>query len=180
MTQILFSESELKSVVVDLAAAIAADFAGRKLLLLGLLKGCQPFLADLCRELSRYQLSLAIEYLQVNSYIGTASSGQVTIRQALPVSLWQGCDVIVVDDIFDTGQTLKSVVAHLREKGAEKIKTCVLLRKEGSSRVVMEPDYCGAIIPDAFIVGYGLDYNEQYRELPYIKVLGEDEQNEQN
>ena len=180
MTQILFSESELKSVVVDLAAAIAADFAGRKLLLLGLLKGCQPFLADLCRELSRYQLSLAIEYLQVNSYIGTASSGQVAIRQALPDSLWQGCDVIVVDDIFDTGQTLKSVVAHLREKGAEKIKTCVLLRKEGSSRVVMEPDYCGAIIPDAFIVGYGLDYNEQYRELPYIKVLGEDEQNEQN
>ncbi len=177
MTQTLYTESELKSVVATLAAAIATDSSGRKLLLLGLLKGCQPFLADLCRELSRYQLSLAVEYLQVSSYVGTASSGQVTINHGLPDSLWRGCDVIVVDDIFDTGLTLKSVVAHLREKGAEKVKTCVLLRKEGSSRVVMEPDYCGAVIPDAFIVGYGLDYNEQYRELPYIKILAEDEQN---
>ena len=177
MTQTLYSESELKSVVADLAAAIAADCAGRKLLLLGLLKGCQPFLADLCRELSRYQLSLVVEYLQVSSYVDTASSGQVTISQALPDLLWQGRDVIVVDDIFDTGLTLESVVAHLREKGAEKVKTCVLLRKEGSSRGVMEPDYCGAVIPDAFVVGYGLDYNEQYRELPYIKVFDEEKQN---
>ena len=176
MTQTLYTENELKSMVAGLAAAIAADFCGRKLLLLGLLKGCQPFLADLCRDLSRYQLSLAVEYLQVSSYIGTSSSGQVTISQALPDVFRQGCDVIVVDDIFDTGLTLKSVVALLREKGAEKVKTCVLLRKEGSSRVVMEPDYCGAVIPDAFIVGYGLDYNEQYRELPYIKILAEDEQ----
>ena len=169
-------DRELKSMVAGLAAAIAADFCGRKLLLLGLLKGCQPFLADLCRDLSRYQLSLVVEYLQVSSYIGTSSSGQVTISQALPDVFRPGCDVIVVDDIFDTGLTLKSVVALLREKGAEKVKTCVLLRKEGSSRVVMEPDYCGAVIPDAFIVGYGLDYNEQYRELPYIKILAEDEQ----
>ncbi|MEA3333974.1 MAG: phosphoribosyltransferase family protein [Pseudomonadota bacterium] len=176
MTQTLYSESDLKKVVAELAAAIAADSSGRKLLLLGLLKGCQPFLADLCRELSRHQLVLAVEYLQVSSYVGTASSGQVTINQALPDSLWPGCDVIVVDDIFDTGLTLKSVVAHLCEKGATKVRTCVLLRKEGCSRVLMEPDYCGAVIPDAFIVGYGLDYNEQYRELPYIKVLDEEEQ----
>lgn len=177
MTQILYSESELKKVVVELAAAIAADSCGRKLLLLGLLKGCQPFLADLCRELSRHQLVLAVEYLHVSSYVGTASSGQVTISQSLPDSLWPGCDVIVVDDIFDTGLTLKKVVTHLCEKGAKKVRTCVLLRKEGCSQVVMEPDYCGAVIPDAFIVGYGLDYNEQYRELPYIKVLSQEEQN---
>lgn len=176
MTQILYSESDLKKMVAELATAMATDFSGRKLLLLGLLKGCQPFLADLCRELSRHQLVLAVEYLQVNSYVGTASSGQVKINQTLPDSLWPGCDVVVVDDIFDTGLTLKRVVAHLYEKGAENVKTCVLLRKQGSSRVVMEPDYWGAIIPDVFIVGYGLDYNEQYRELPYIKILGEDEQ----
>ena len=176
MSRTLYSESELKNVVAGLAAAIAADSSSRKLLLLGLLKGCQPFLADLCRELSRYQLSLAVEYLQVSSYVGTTSSGQVTISQIMPDVLEQDCEVVVVDDIFDTGLTLQSVVAHLREKGAEKIKTCVLLRKEGSSRVEMEPDYCGGVIPDAFIVGYGLDYNEQYRELPYIKILGEDEQ----
>ncbi|MCD6293283.1 MAG: hypoxanthine phosphoribosyltransferase, partial [Deltaproteobacteria bacterium] len=174
MTQILYSENELKKVVAELATAIAADFSGDKLLLLGLLKGCQPFLADLSRELSRHQLVLAIEYLQVSSYIGTASSGQVTISQDLPDALWPGCEVIVIDDIFDTGLTLKSVVAHLYAKGAEKVKTCVLLRKEGCSRVAMEPDYCGAVIPDAFIVGYGLDYNEQYRELPYIKFFSEE------
>ncbi len=173
MSQTLYSENDLKKVVAELAAAIAADSCGRKLLLLGLLKGCQPFLADLCRELSRHQLVLTVEYLQVSSYVGTASSGQVTISQVLPDSLWSGCDVIVVDDIFDTGLTLKSVVAHLCEKGAEKVRTCVLLRKEGCSRVVMEPDYCGLVIPDAFIVGYGLDYNEQYRELPYIRLLDE-------
>jgi hypoxanthine phosphoribosyltransferase len=177
MTQILYTESQLKSVVAELAVAIAADASGRKLLLLGLLKGCQPFLADLCRELSRHQLSLAVDYLQVSSYVGTVSSGQVMISGALPDRLCQGCDVLVVDDIFDTGLTLKRVVGHLREKGAESVKTCVLLRKKGSSRVVMEPDYCGAVIPDAFIVGYGLDYNEKYRELPYIKILGADEQN---
>ncbi|MEA1921620.1 MAG: phosphoribosyltransferase family protein [Pseudomonadota bacterium] len=173
MTQTLYSESDLKKVVAELAAAIAADSCGRKLLLLGLLKGCQPFLADLCRELSRHQLVLTVEYLQVSSYVGTASSGQVTISRLLPDSLWSGCDVIVVDDIFDTGLTLKRVVAHLCEKGAEKVRTCVLLRKEGCSRVEMEPDYCGAVIPDAFIVGYGLDFNEQYRELPYIRLLDE-------
>ncbi len=168
MTQTLYTESELKSVVANLASAIAADSSGRKLLLLGLLKGCQPFLADLCRELSRYELLLTVDYIQASSYVGTASSGQVTISSGLPDSLCQGCDVIVVDDIFDTGLTLKSVVAHLHEKGAENVKTCVLLRKKGSSRVVMEPDYCGAEIPDAFIVGYGLDYNEKYR----TKLIG--------
>ncbi|MBN2808848.1 MAG: hypoxanthine phosphoribosyltransferase [Deltaproteobacteria bacterium] len=176
MKQTLYTESEIKGVVAELAAAIAADFAGRKLLLLGLLKGCQPFLADLCRELSRYSLSLAVEYLQVSSYCGTASSGKVTFDCGLPEGLGQGCEVIVVDDIFDTGLTLQSVVSRLYENGAAKVKTCVLLRKEASHRVVLEPDYCGAVIPDVFIVGYGLDYNEQYRELPYIRALAADEQ----
>ncbi|MCK5679196.1 hypoxanthine phosphoribosyltransferase [bacterium] len=177
MSGVLFSESDLKCVVADLAAAIAKDFAGQKILLLGLLKGCQPFLADLCRQLSCYQLSVAVDYLQVNSYIGTASSGKVTIQSlSADDSFCLQRNVIVVDDIFDTGLTLKEVMSWLREKGASSVKSCVLLRKSGCSREELSPDYCGMAIPDAFVVGYGLDYNEQYRELPYIKILSQDEQ----
>jgi len=177
MSEVLYSANELEKVVADLAKAIAADFPDRQLLLLGLLKGCQPFLADLSRQLSRYQLDLAIDYLQVSSYIGTASCGRVTIKPVtVDESFCRQRHVLVVDDIFDTGLTLKEVMVWLKEKGAASVKSCVLLRKSGCSDEVLTPDYWGAIIPDAFVVGYGLDYNEQYRELPYIKILGADEQ----
>ena len=172
MSQILYREEDLRRIIAELAAAIAAESSGRKLLLLGLLKGCQPFLGDLCRALSAYQLPLAIDYLRISSYVGTASSGLVKIGDLVPADSWQDYDVIVVDDIFDTGLTLVEVVRHLRDRGAANVKTCVLLCKEGCSRVALKPDYCGAVVPNAFIVGYGLDYNEQYRELPYIRVLG--------
>ncbi len=176
MSEVLYSARELEKVVADLAAEIAADFAGQPLLLLGLLKGCHPFLADLSRHLSRYQVELSVDYLQAKSYIGKASSGRVTISPLNPDdSFCRRRHVIVVDDIFDSGLTMKEVMAWLKERGAASVKSCVLLRKTGCSRVVMEPDYQGSVIPDAFVVGYGLDYNEQYRELPYIKILGKNE-----
>jgi len=176
MSEVLYNADELEKVVADLAAAVAADYAGRPLLLLGLLKGCQPFLADLCRQLSRYKLELALDYLQVSSYVGTESCGRVTIKPlAAADSFFRQRHVLVVDDIFDSGLTLKEVMAWLKKKGAASVKSCVLLRKSGCSDVVLTPDYCGTVIPDAFVVGYGLDYNEQYRELPYIKILGADE-----
>lgn len=172
MERILLSQEQLEEIVAELAAEIAGDFAGAALLqLLGLLKGCQPFLADLSRALSRHNLPLAVDYLKARSYVGTASSGEVEITPLGAVADLALNDVIVVDDIFDTGLTLKQVVAHLKGLGAKRVKTCVLLRKEGCSRVAIEPDYVGAVIPNAFVVGYGLDYNEQYRELPFIKVL---------
>jgi len=172
MSGVLYSENDLKKVVTELAAAIAADFTGRSVLLLGLLKGCQPFLADLCRELSCHQVDIAVDYLQVSSYIGTASSGRVEIKQiAADDSFCRQRNVIVVDDIFDTGLTLQKVVAWLLENGAAQVKSCVLLSKSGCNQTDMAPDYCGVEIPAAFVVGYGLDYNEKYRELPYIKIL---------
>ena len=175
MSEVLYSTAALEKVVADLAAAVADDYSGRPLLLLGLLKGCQPFLADLCRQLSRYRLELALDYLQVSSYVGTSSCGRVTIKPlATGDAFCRERHVLVVDDIFDTGLTLKEVMAWLKEKGAASVKSCVLLRKSGCSNVVLTPDYCGAVIPDAFVVGYGLDYNEQYRELPYIKILSTD------
>ncbi len=176
MVEVLYSESDLKKVVAELAVAIAADFTGRSVLLLGLLKGCQPFLADLCRELSCYQVDIAVDYLQVSSYIGTASSGRIEIKQiAADDSFCRQRNVIVVDDIFDTGLTLEKVVAWVSENGAAQVKSCVLLSKSGCNRTEMTPDYCGVEIPAAFVVGYGLDYNEKYRELPYIKILAENE-----
>ncbi len=172
MERILLSQEQLDEIVADLAGEIAADFAGAApLQLLGLLKGCQPFLADLSRALSRYSLPLAVDYLKARSYVGTASSGRVEITALTAVADLALGDVVVIDDIFDTGLTLKQVVSHLKEQGAGRVKTCVLLRKEGCSRVAIEPDYVGAVIPNEFVVGYGLDYNEQYRELPFIKVL---------
>ena len=122
MSGVLYSENDLKKVVTELAAAIAADFTGRSVLLLGLLKGCQPFLADLCRELSCHQVDIAVDYLQVSSYIGTASSGRVEIKQiAADDSFCRQRNVIVVDDIFDTGLTLQKVVAWLFENGAAQV-----------------------------------------------------------
>lgn len=177
MSEVIYSESDLKNVVAQVAAAIAADFTDRQVLLLGLLKGCQPFLADLCRQLSYYRVGLAVDYLQVSSYVGSASSGKVTIKQiAADDSLCQHRNVIVVDDIFDTGLTLKKVMAWVREQGSAEVKSCVLLSKSGCNKTTITPDYCGVEIPDAFVVGYGLDYNEQYRELPYIKILSDNEQ----
>lgn len=168
---ILFSEADLQQIVKQLAAAIAGAASERPLLLLGLLKGCQPFLGDLCRALSAYDLQLAIDYLAVSSYIGRSSSGEVTISDRLPEIDWPAWDVIVVDDVFDTGLTLSAVVSHLQARGAGRVRTCVLLQKPGCARVGLTPDYCGADIGDYFVVGYGLDYNERFRELPYIKVL---------
>ena len=176
MSEVLYSEADLKKVVTELAAAIAADFTGQSVLLLGLLKGCQPFMADLCRQLSFYRLNVAVDYLQVSSYVGSASSGKVMIKQ-LSVDesfCWQR-NVIVIDDIFDTGLTLQTVMVWLQAKGAAQVKSCVLLSKSGCNQTEMVPDYCGVEIPAAFVVGYGLDYNEKYRELPYIKILAESE-----
>ena len=174
MSEVLYSAGELENVVADLAAAIAADYVGQKVLLLGLLKGCQPFLADLCRQLSNYPLTLAVDYIQAKSYVGSTSCGKVAIKQlAADDSFCLQRHVIVVDDIYDTGLTLKEVMGWLKEKGAASVKACVLLHKSGCSREAVKPDYCGISIPNAFVVGYGLDYNEQYRELPYIKILSE-------
>jgi len=172
MTQILMNPEKISTIVRELATEIANDFdATHPLQLLGLLKGCQPFLADLSRALSRHGLLLAVDYLRTSSYVGTRSSGRVEITALTPLSELNLENVLLVDDIFDTGLTLKEVTAHLLEQGATRVKSCVLLRKEGCNRVAFEPDYVGAVIPDAFVVGYGLDCDERYRELPDIRIL---------
>lgn len=169
---ILLSEDDLAGIVENMAGKIAADFSGRRLQLLGLLKGCQPFMADLSRELSRLHLPLSMFYLRARSYAGRQSTEMVHLTAtSLLQDLRPADPVLLLDDILDSGETIRQVVTELHSRGNFEIKVGVLLQKEGREDRSGLVDYCGAIVPDVFVVGYGLDYNQQYRELPYIMTL---------
>lgn len=156
--------------VREVADDIARDHHGRPVVIVGVLTGCLIFLADLVRQLD---LSLKIHLIQASSYRGEATTpGQLRLRLDTLPDL-TGKEVLLIDDILDTGQTLSRVVDELHRRGAKAVRVAVLLRKEGRQQVAFEPDYVGFAIPDAFVVGYGLDYNDEYRHLPHIAVLPE-------
>jgi len=168
---ILLSEDVIRVRVAQIAAEVNRDFAGRPLTVVGILTGSLVFLADLIR---RIEVPLKIGLIQASSYRGeTTTAGELRINDALLTDV-RGRDLLLLDDILDTGQTLTRIVAHLSAKGAASLRTCVLLRKIGRQQVPFEPDYTGFSIPDKFVIGYGLDYDDDYRHLPYIGVLPED------
>jgi hypoxanthine phosphoribosyltransferase len=164
---VLISRERIARRVRSLATQIEKDFAGRDLVVVALLNGTVVFLADLLRQLS---LPLRLDFIGVSSYgAGTESSGLVFTKELrLDVS---GRDVLLVDDILDTGQTLYRVSAKLRRLGPRRIKTCVLLDKPSRRVKKIAADYIGFTIPNQFVVGYGLDYAERYRNLPFVGVL---------
>lgn len=165
---VLISAEEIRGRVADLAVDIRKEFQGRPFTVVGVLTGSLVFLADLIRQID---LPLQIGLINASSYRGTATTpGELTIQDELLPDI-RGRHLLLLDDILDTGQTVTRLVDHLREKGAASVRTCVLLRKIGRQRVPFEPDYCGFAIPDRFVIGYGLDYNDEYRHLPYIGVL---------
>ena len=167
---ILVSEEELASVCDRLAAEITADYAdsGRDLIFVVILKGSIMFAADLIR---RVQLPSTIEFMKVSSYgARTESSGFIQVHLDLHRDV-TGADVIVLEDIVDSGRTLEKLSALLSERGAHSVRTCTLLDKPERRAVNYNPDYVGRTIPDAFVVGYGLDYDEQYRNLPFVGIL---------
>ncbi len=165
---VLLSEDELRDRVRQIAAEVNRDFAGRPLTVVGILTGSLVFLADLIR---RIEVPLKIGLIQASSYRGeTTTAGELRINDALLTDV-TGRDLLLLDDILDTGYTLTRIVAHLREKGAASLRTCVLLRKVGRQQVPFEPDYVGFTIPNKFVIGYGLDYDDEYRHLPYIGEL---------
>ena len=169
----LLSEAEIRARVDELTAAIAAALP-RRFTLVGLLKGSFVFVADLARALSRTGCSVRIEFKRVSSYgSGTTSSGIVSLMGDAPAGV-KGEPVLLVDDIQDTGRTLSFTRAFLLERGAAKVWTCTLLDKPSRREVEAgEVDFVGFAIPDVFVVGYGIDYAERYRELPFIgKVEG--------
>ena len=168
---ILVSEEELDRITTRLAKEITEDYkdSPRKLLILSILKGSLIFTSDLIRKI---RLPMDIDFMKVSSYgSSTISSGQLKISLDLKRDDMTDVDILVVEDIVDSGRTLCNLKLYLEEKGAGSVKICTLLDKPSRREFDLIPDYCGAVIPDKFVIGYGLDYNEQYRNLPYVGVL---------
>ena len=164
---VLISEEELNARIAELGRTITEQYRGRDLVLVGVLKGCFLFLADLARAID---LPLRIDFLGLSSYSGgTESSGVVRITNDLSKPI-EGLDVLVVEDIIDTGLTMQYLLENLQTRGPASVRICSLLFKPENNRIPIEIDHLGFEIPNKFVVGYGLDYDEKYRNLPYIGV----------
>jgi hypoxanthine phosphoribosyltransferase len=165
---VLISAEKIHHRVGELAEQIAPEYRGRPLTIVGVLTGSLMFLSDLVRRLD---VPLRIGFIQASSYRGTATTpGALHIGREIRADV-RGRHVLLLDDILDTGQTLRHLVAHLGELGAASVKVAVLLRKQGRQVHPVHADFIGFDIPDEFVVGYGLDFNDEYRHLPYVAVL---------
>ena len=165
--EVLITEEELKKICADLGRQISEDYEGKNLLLVSVLKGAVVFLSDLLREIT---CDCRIDFMAVSSYSGTKSTGFVKFKKDLDISP-EGCDILIVEDILDSGVTLAYLKNILKDRKAASIKICALLDKPENRKADIKADYVGATIPDKFVVGYGLDYDEKYRNLPYVGVL---------
>ena len=165
---VLVSEEELKAKVAELGAQISKDYEGKNLVLVSILK-VSVFMADLMRAVS---IPCSIDFMVVSSYGGsnTVTSGLVKIIKDLDGDL-SGKDVLIVEDILDTGVTLSNLVPMLKMRNPNSVKICTILDKPSRRKADIQPDYEGFQVPDEFVVGYGLDYDEKYRNLPYVGVL---------
>lgn len=169
--RILVSEEKIEETVKRISAEIDRDYAntGKKFLLLCILKGSVVFMGDLMKHIT---IPVEIDFMKVSSYgAGTQTTGRINIMLDLHRSDFSDTDILIIEDIIDSGRTLSYLVEYLKLKGAHSVKTCTLLDKPDRREVDFSPDYCGLEIPDEFVVGYGLDYNEQYRALPYVGIL---------
>lgn len=165
---VLVSEQQLRDKVAELGAQISRDYEGKNLVLVSILKGAVVFMADLMRAVT---IPCSIDFMVVSSYgSGTESSGLVKIVKDLQNDL-SGMDVLIVEDILDTGITLSNLIPMLKLRNPNSIKLCTILNKPSRRRADIAPDYNGFDVPDEFVVGYGLDYDEKYRNLPYVGVL---------
>lgn len=172
--KVLISQEQIKQAVSRIAKRITEDHkdSDRQLLLICILKGSLPFTSDLLKEIP---IPCILEFMKVSSYgSGTVSTGQVKIKYDLSYETLEDYDVVVIEDIIDTGHTLSNLLIHLKGRHAHSVKLCALVDKPDRRLVDVNVDYCGYTIPDEFVIGYGLDYNEKYRNLPYIGVLKEE------
>ena len=165
---ILYSGEQLRQRVKELGAQITADYAGKEPVLASVLRGSYIFMADLTRAID---LPVTVDFMAVSSYgAGTKSSGQVEIKKDLSDSI-EGRDLIIVEDILDSGNTLFYLMEILKARKPASIRICTLMDKPDRRTQPIVADYVGFTIPDAFVVGYGLDYDEKYRNLPYVGIL---------
>ena len=167
--EILLTEEQIKAKVKELGVILTEEYADKNPIIVGVLKGVAIFYADMIREI---KVPCQMDFMWISSYAGTHSTGNMMIRQDLSSDI-KDRHVLILEDIFDTGNSLDFTVKHLQSRGAASIKVCTLLDKpeRRNPRVTLKADYTGFTIPHAFVVGYGLDYDEAYRNLPYIGIL---------
>lgn len=165
--KILVTEEEIKEICKRLGREISRDYEGKKLLLVSVLKGAVVFMADLMREIT---CDCEIDFMAVSSYSGAKTTGVVKFKKDLDINP-DGCDILLVEDILDSGITLAYLKSVLQDRNAASIKVCAFLDKPTNRQADISADYVGRVIPDEFVIGYGLDYNEKYRNLPYVGVL---------
>jgi len=167
--EVLYSEEEIRDKVKELGERITEDYKGKNLFLLGILKGCVPFMADIMRSID---LELEYDFMDVSSYQGTRSMGEVRILKDISTSIVDK-DILIVEDIIDTGVTLSYLTKILKSRGARSIEIVTMLSKPSRRKVELPVKYNGYEIDDHFVIGYGMDYNERFRGLPYIGILDE-------
>jgi len=165
--KILVDEKEIKEICKRLGEQISKDYAGKKLLLVSVLKGAVVFLADLMREIT---CDCELDFMAVSSYSGTKTTGVVKFKKDMDVDP-QGQDILIVEDILDSGITLSYLKKVLIDRNAASVKVCTFLDKPSNRKADIEAEYVGKAVPDEFVIGYGLDYNEKYRNLPFVGVL---------
>lgn len=165
--KVLVSEEEIKEICKRLGEQISKDYAGKKLLLVSVLKGAVVFMADIMRNIT---CDCEIDFMAVSSYSGAKTTGVVKFKKDLDINP-EGCDILLVEDILDSGITLSYLRGVLLDRHAASIKVCAFLDKPANRQADIKADYVGKVIPDEFVVGYGLDYNEKYRNLPFVGVL---------
>ena len=171
--EVLIPEEEIRNRISQMAAELSEKYKGEEVLLIGILNGSVFFLADLAQKMT---IPVEIDFMAASSYgSGTESSGRVLITKDLARSI-EGDHVVIVEDIVDTGQTLHLLTEMLMERNPASLELAVLLNKPSRRKVCLDADYVGFDIPDAFVVGWGLDYDQKYRDLPYIGVINENKE----
>ena len=167
--EILLTEEQIQNRIEELGKILTEEYKDKNPLVVGVLKGVVVFYADMIRHI---KAPCQLDFMWISSYAGTNSSGNMVVRQDVSADV-KGRHVLILEDIFDTGNSLEFTVNHLKEKNPASIKICTLLDKPERRRegVTLKADYVGFTIPNAFVAGYGLDYNEKYRNLPYVGIL---------
>ena len=167
--QVLFTEQQLQARIAELGEILTRDYEGKNPVVVGVLKGVVMFYADMIRQIKTH---CEMDFMVLSSYEGTDSTGKAVLKKDLNVDI-HGRHVVILEDIFDTGNSLEFITNHLMNKQPASLKICTLLDKpeRRNPAVTLQPDYTGFVIPNEFVVGYGLDYNEHYRNLPYVGVL---------
>ena len=169
MEQILLSEEQIQARIRELGEELTREYQDKNPVVVGVLKGVVIFYADMVRQI---KVPCEMDFMAISSYKGTESSGTTVVKKDVSADI-TGRHVLILEDIYDTGNSLNSTYQHLMARQPASLKICTLLDKPGRRKpgITLQPDYVGFTIPDAFVVGYGLDFNEKYRNLPYVGIL---------